>query len=69
MYRIDRSGDRVSLVADDGSNFSATGSNGNMSVMIRSYMPASDLIVDWVRVRPSSTLETTLAFGDEETVP
>lgn len=69
IYRIDRAGDKVGFLYDDGTTFTASGSNGDLSVMLRSYLVTSDVLVDWARARPLIVPEPTAALGPEQTTP
>lgn len=68
IYRVNRH-DAVDFLYDDGTTFSATGSNGDMSVMLRNYLVTSDVEIDWVRARPLVFPEPTATLGPEQTTP
>jgi hypothetical protein len=63
-FRIDRLGSGVHF-REDAIDFSAAGSSGDQSIMIRSFLLDADLEVDWVRARPFMSPEPEPAFGAE----
>lgn len=65
IYRIDRTGDGVVFLYDDGTAFQGAGTNGDLSIMIRNYLIESDVTVDWVRARRLIVPEPTPTIGPE----
>ena len=66
LYRIDRWSGGVRFILDDGTAFDAAGSNGDMSIMIRSFLAQSDVQVNWVRARPIVWPEPAVVIGPEK---
>jgi hypothetical protein len=70
VYRIDRTGaGNAAFMYDDGTIYNATGSDGDLAVMIRNWALTSDMHVDWVRARPMVTPEPTATLGAEQPIP
>jgi hypothetical protein len=68
-YRIDRSSGGARFVYDDGTVFEADGDNGDMSVMLRSFLATSDVEIDWVRARPLVGPDPEPLVGPEGPAP
>ena len=66
VYRIDRTEAAVGFLYDDGKAWIAEGSNGDESIMIRNWLAASELQVDWVRARPIVEPAPTISAAEEE---
>lgn len=66
IYRVDRWSGGVRFVLDDGTPFDAAGSSGDLSIMIRSFLAQSDVVVSWVRARPIVWPEPAVAIGPEK---
>lgn len=65
VYRIDRHGDAARFTFDDDVKRDKGGPTGDLSVMIRSFLVASDIEVDWVRARPLIWPEPNVMLGAE----
>lgn len=68
IYRIDRHLSGVLFTFDDGQTFAPQGTSGDMAIMIRNSLAASDMFVDWVRARPLVWPEPAMAVGAEKTL-
>lgn len=68
IYRIDRHESGVMFTYDDGKTSSALGASGDMAILIRNSLAASDIFVDWIRARPLVWPEPTVAVGAEKTL-
>jgi hypothetical protein len=67
VYRIDRHANGVVFTYDDDKTFAPLGASGDMAILIRNSLAASDIFVDWVRARPIAWPEPTISVGDEKT--
>ena len=68
VYRIDRTPTGSAFVYDDGTTYGTTGSDGDLSLMIRNWAATSDMHVDWVRARPFVAPDATLTADAEESL-
>ncbi len=62
-YRVDRTATSVRFVWDDGAPVELSGSNGDTSLLVRSFLRDGDVIVDWIRARPLISPEPTITLG------
>jgi hypothetical protein len=69
VYRVDRGSARTVFTDDESAVFVAEGTNGDESIMLRNYLVTSDVVVDWVRARPSAATAPGFQLADEEPLP
>jgi len=63
VYRIDRTAQKVRFIHDSGAFFEAVGDNGDLAVMIRSFLRNGAIEIDWVRARPLVLPDAVVAIG------
>lgn len=69
VYRIDRLNEETIFTDPKGVAFTGQGTSGDESVMIRNWLLTSDVVVDWVRARPTVDPPPLIAVEDGVELP